>query len=79
VAFSWTAPATGPYSITDKFEALFISVRDETCAGPELACVTEGAWAGLSLELKKGQTIVIVLDAYPGREGIYDLQIKSLQ
>jgi hypothetical protein len=79
VAFYWTAPEAGPYSMTDRRDALFISVRDESCDGPELACVTEGAWAGLEVNLEKGQRVVIVLDVYPGREGRYDLRINSLQ
>lgn len=79
VAFTWTAPETGPYSITEKLGASFISVRAETCDGPELSCVTEGSWAGLAIDLKKGQQIVIVLDVLPRRQGLYELQINSLE
>jgi hypothetical protein len=76
-AYSWTAPETGRYNISDISGSLFVSVRDGTCDGPELACVTERAERGVDVDVEQGQTVVIILDVYPDREGVYSLYISE--
>jgi hypothetical protein len=77
LAFAWTAPEAGRYSMVDIRGGLLISVRDEDCDGAELACATELSPDGVAVELEQGQKVAILLDVYPGRDGKYSLQITG--
>ncbi|WP_437726916.1 MXAN_6577-like cysteine-rich protein [Sorangium sp. So ce861] len=84
VAYSFTAPEAGTYTI-DTFGSEFdtvLAVFDGSCGGEELACsddVEIDEWfepvSELEVPLEAGQTVVIVVDGYM-ESGHYELNIE---
>jgi hypothetical protein len=80
VAFEWTAPAAGTYTI-DTFGSMYdtvLFVLDGTCSGPELGCDddTFDLQSQVVVSLAAGQTVVIVVDGYGGETGDFVLRIN---
>jgi len=80
VAFEWTAPAAGTYTI-DTVGSMYdtvLFVLDATCGGPELGCNddTYDLQSEVVVSLAAGQTVVIVVDGYSGDTGDFVLQIN---
>jgi hypothetical protein len=80
VAFEWTAPAAGTYTI-DTFGSTYdtvLFVLDGTCGGPELGCDddTFQTQSQVVVSLAAGQTVVIVVDGYGGSVGDFVLRIN---
>lgn len=82
LAFQWTAPADGLYTL-DTFGSAFdtvLYVQDSPC-GAELACNDDAAdllQSQVQIMLAAGQTIVIVLDSFaPDEGGSFTLNIAG--
>ncbi|HSP99674.1 MAG TPA: hypothetical protein VL049_20830, partial [Candidatus Dormibacteraeota bacterium] len=79
-AFLYTAPAAGAYAVTATgldFSPL-LSVRDQTCAGAELACAADGASAAVTVTLAAGQQVVLAVDASAAASGDFSLAVQRL-
>src|SRR5262249_39590087 len=77
--YQWTPPRTAIYAI-DTFGSSFdtiVSVRDATCAGPELTCNDDaiGLQSEVHVPLSAGQTVIVVVDGYGRSNGPYALHI----
>lgn len=87
VAFGWTAPAAGRYTIdlcaSDPTWDSALDIRDGSCTGPELACSDEddctlSLHERVTLMLAAQQHIVIIVDgADTGEQGLYQLAIAA--
>jgi hypothetical protein len=87
VAFGWTAPAAGRYTIdlcaSDPTWDSALNIRDGSCAGPELACsdsdgCTFSFHERVTLTLAAQQHIVIIVDGIDtGEQGGYQLAITA--
>lgn len=87
VAFGWTAPAAGSYTIdlcgSDPTWDSALNIRDGSCTGPELACVDDDGCTlsfheRVTLTLAAQQHIVIIVDgAGTGDQGLYQLAITA--
>jgi hypothetical protein len=82
--FRWTAPAPGTYVIStfgSNFDTV-LSVRDDTCTGPELACnddtVQTDRSSKVELVLAAGQSVVVVVDGYRASSGWFALYIDLI-
>ena len=82
VAFAYKAPATGFYTI-DTIGSAFdtvLSVRADSCSGPELACnddVGDGSLQSqVGVSLTAGQSVVIVVDGFGTQSGRFDLNVN---
>ena len=83
VAFAYTAPTTGFYTI-DTIDSGFdtlLYVRDGSCSGEELACnddITAGTdmRSQVGLFLNGGQRIVIVVDGFGTASGPFTLHVN---
>ncbi len=82
--FSWTPPAAGTYTITtagsDYDTVLY--VRDGSCTGAELDCNDDDETgktlqSSVTVTLRAGQTVVIVVDGYDTETGPFTLNITE--
>lgn len=81
IAYQWTAPAAGMYTIDtagSEFDTI-VSVRDAACLGTELACNDDAEGlelqSQLTVTLSAEQTIVIVVDGFGTASGDLTLHI----
>jgi hypothetical protein len=82
IAYGYTAPANGVYTIDtvgSAFDTL-IAVRGEACSGIELGCSDDapgiGTQSRLTLALQEGQRIVIVVDGFGNAAGFFRLNVR---
>ncbi|HZO16803.1 MAG TPA: hypothetical protein VFB62_26180, partial [Polyangiaceae bacterium] len=79
---SWTAPASGTYTIDtagSPYDTV-LYVRDVNCGGMELACDDDGGpgvTSQLQVTLVAGQTVVIFVDSFGSTGGSYTLNIAG--
>jgi len=81
-AFSWTAPRAGTYRIHTGGAGYntVLYVRDGACDGAEVACNDDAEktfQSQLSVTLRAGQTVVIVVDGADGGAGAFEISIEE--
>jgi hypothetical protein len=74
--YSFTAPAAGVYafSVDTMFFGAIVEVRNGSCAGAPLSCVSNFGITTATATLAAGQTVVVVVDS-DGGTGPYDLTV----
>lgn len=82
-ALEWVAPESGTVTI-DTFGTDFdtvLYVLEESCTGTELACNDDaidapGFESQVTLDVTQGETLIIVVDAWAGEQGPFELNIQ---
>jgi hypothetical protein len=79
--YRWTPPASGIWTIDtfgSRYDTMLVVLR--TCAGPELACNDDtpgfGTASRVSVSLRAGEAVLIVVDGWATSAGDYVLNIQ---
>ena len=78
VTYRWTAPVAGTYSIetSNVSFALSLTVRADSCTGPQIACVgLTRDQSQTSVTVAAGESLVLIIDGLWTESGTYDLAI----
>ncbi|MGK3995620.1 MXAN_6577-like cysteine-rich protein [Sorangium sp. So ce1024] len=76
--YRFTAPADGYYAFATTGSSIdtVLSIHEDTCGGPELACIDDGADSRTLLWLEAEQAVVVSIDSN-GDEGEYTLSVSE--